>query len=162
MVDGKVIEHHFRYTAWASGRLLEAAELLTGEELNRDFGTSDKSVLGTLTHTFAGDRIWLARMSGPPPTSFIGPEDRDLAVLRKEWPIVHEKWLAWLSGVTDFTKTASYKDLKGNPYSQPLWQILLHVINHGTHHRGQVSGFMRSMGKAPPPTDLIYYYRELK
>jgi uncharacterized damage-inducible protein DinB len=37
---------------------------------------------------------------------------------------------------------------------------LLHVVNHGTHHRGQVAGFLRSMGRKPPVLDLIAYYRQ--
>ena len=40
------------------------------------------------------------------------------------------------------------------------WQIVTHVVNHGTHHRGQVSGFLRTMGHTPPPLDLSFYYRE--
>ncbi len=52
-----------------------------------------------------------------------------------------------------------YKDLKGNPYQSPLWQIVLHLVNHGSHHRGQVSGMLRALGKTPPPLDLIAYYR---
>jgi uncharacterized damage-inducible protein DinB len=42
-----------------------------------------------------------------------------------------------------------------------LWKIVLHVVNHGTHHRGQASGFLRAMGHVPPPLDLIAYYRTL-
>jgi uncharacterized damage-inducible protein DinB len=38
---------------------------------------------------------------------------------------------------------------------------VLHVVNHGTHHRGQVAGFLRTMGHAPPALDLIAYYREI-
>jgi uncharacterized damage-inducible protein DinB len=40
-----------------------------------------------------------------------------------------------------------------------LW--LKRVVNHGTHHRGMVSGFLRAMGHTPPPLDLIAYYRAL-
>ena len=66
-----------------------------------------------------------------------------------------------LSVVTDesLEERLSYTDLKGNPWVSPIWQIVLHVVNHGTHHRGQVAGFLRSMGHAPPPLDLIAYYR---
>jgi len=53
----------------------------------------------------------------------------------------------------------SYRDMKGHPWVSPVWQIVLHVVNHGTHHRGQVAGFLRSMGKTPPVLDLIAYYR---
>lgn len=55
----------------------------------------------------------------------------------------------------------SYKDLSGNPWTTPLWQIVLHVVNHGTHHRGAVSGFLRAMGHPPPALDLMAYYRSL-
>jgi uncharacterized damage-inducible protein DinB len=51
--------------------------------------------------------------------------------------------------------------MKGRPWKQPLWQLVLHVVNHGTHHRGQVSGFLRSLGHTPPILDPIYFYREM-
>jgi uncharacterized damage-inducible protein DinB len=49
--------------------------------------------------------------------------------------------------------------MRGNRWQQPPWQIVLHVVNHGTHHRGQVSGFLRAMGQTPPPVDLSMFYR---
>ena len=70
-------------------------------------------------------------------------------------------WQQWAAGLTEenVTRIASYQDTKGNPYTTELWKIVLHVVNHGTHHRGQVSGFLRTMGHVPPPLDLIAYYR---
>jgi hypothetical protein len=53
-----------------------------------------------------------------------------------------------------------YQDLNGNPWRQPLWQLVLHVVNHSTHHRGQVAGFLRTLGRVPPPLDITVYYRE--
>jgi uncharacterized damage-inducible protein DinB len=50
--------------------------------------------------------------------------------------------------------------MKGTPWKQPLWKLVLHVVNHGTHHRSQVSGFLRTLGHAPPPLDLVYFYRQ--
>jgi uncharacterized damage-inducible protein DinB len=52
--------------------------------------------------------------------------------------------------------------MKGNPYETPLWQIVMHVVNHATLHRGQVMAMFRQLGVGPPPTDLIFYYREQK
>jgi uncharacterized damage-inducible protein DinB len=51
--------------------------------------------------------------------------------------------------------------MRGNPWRQPLGQLVLHVVNHGTHHRGQVSGFLRAMGHVPPKLDLVSYYRNM-
>jgi uncharacterized damage-inducible protein DinB len=151
------------YSAWATQRLLDAAAKLAPEELVRDFQTSDKCVLDTLVHVYAADRIWLTRVLGEPRATFVDPEDRDLTLLQNEWPALHQRWKLWLRdfGDADVARNISYKDLRGNPYAQPVWQILLHLVNHGTHHRGQVSGFLRTMGHPPPPLDLIAYYRTL-
>jgi uncharacterized damage-inducible protein DinB len=154
---------HLDYSAWASNRMLEAAGKLTEEELNRDFKTSDKCVVSTLAHAFAADRIWLQRIHGNVQNTFIDDNDRRLGTLKTEWPALQQRWKDWAGPLSDqdVVKKISYKDLKGNPYESPLWQILLHVVNHATHHRGQVSGFLRAMGHTPPPLDLIAYYRTL-
>ena len=159
-----VLRNHLNYTAWASRRLVDAAEKLSPEELMRDFGTADRNVLGTLVHVYAADRVWLGRIEGNPPARFMVPEqDMHLEVLRRDWPVLLERWKQWAAGLSEefIHGEVSYKDTKGNSYVTPLWQTVLHVVNHGTHHRGQASGFLRAMGHTPPPLDLIAYYREM-
>jgi uncharacterized damage-inducible protein DinB len=162
-VSADALRLHLDYNAWASQRLLEAAAQLAPEELTRDFHTSDKSVLGTLLHVFASERVWFSRLQGPVRTTFLDPGEDSLARLREAWPPVHQDWKNWAATLTDQQALGelSYRDMRGNPYSQPLWQVVLHVVNHGTHHRGAVSGFIRAMGHTPPPLDLIAYYRAL-
>lgn len=153
---------HMRYSAWASNRLVSVATTLPEEELTRDFATADKNVVGTLAHVFAADRIWLNRVTGRAHTKFIDDSDRKLDVLRYDWPPILAQWDTLLAKETDesVTRVIQYAGLKGDPFQTPLWQIVLHVVNHGTHHRGQVSGFIRALGHTPPPVDLIAYYRE--
>jgi uncharacterized damage-inducible protein DinB len=162
-IDIAALKTHFAYTAWASKRIVDAAARLSPEELTRDFGTADKSVLGTLVHVYAGDRVWLARVRGETPGRFIDPErDMKFSVLVEDWPAVLSGWQTFLSSAnSDTSAPILYRDLKGNQYATALWQICLHVVNHATHHRGQASGFIRAMGHTPPPLDLIFYYREL-
>jgi uncharacterized damage-inducible protein DinB len=150
---------HFAYTRWATSRLLDSARGLSPEELVRDFGTADRSVLGTLTHVFAADRVWLARLDAEPPEA---PEGYDLERLAGEWSALLGRWQERAAGFTEssLAERISYRDLKGNPWITPVWQIVLHVVNHGTHHRGQVAGFLRTMGKVPPTLDLIAFYRQ--
>lgn len=157
-----VLRTHIAYTAWASRRLLHAAAELTPDELTRDFGTADRSVLGTLCHIFGADRIWLARLTQAPQQGFVAESDRTLAFLETEWPALFERWTDFAGTLTEESIAApvSYIDLKGNPWTQPLWQPILHFVNHGTHHRGQVSGFLRTMGHPPAPLDLAAYYRQ--
>ncbi len=162
-VTADTLRLHLDYTAWASHRLLDCATKLSEEELTRDFKTADKNVLETLVHVFAADRLWLSRIQATPRSTFIDPEDRQLAALTSEWPALQQRWEQWAAPLTDqdAQKQIAYHDLEGKPYQQPLWQIVLHVVNHGTHHRGQVSGFLRTMGHTPPKIDLSAFYRSL-
>ncbi len=91
-VSPETLRVHLDYAAWAASRLLDASAQLSPEELTRDFGTADKSVVGTLAHVFAADRVWIGRIQGAAPAKFITDEDRDLSVLQREWPVVLRSW----------------------------------------------------------------------
>jgi uncharacterized damage-inducible protein DinB len=160
-VSADVLRTHLDYTAWASARLVEAAAALPPEQLTHDFQTADKSVLGTLVHVFGADRIWLARVKGVTPGPYLTDADYHLSVLQTTWPEVLGEWRWRAAGWTDETVTTaiSYTDMRGNQWTQPLWQLILHVVNHGTHHRGQASGFLRALGHKPPVLDLVAFYR---
>ncbi len=157
-----LLRAHLDYSAWASQRLVGAAAELSDAELNRDFHSAYHSVLGTLVHVFAADRVWLSRIRGVPRTTFVSDADHHLRVLQADWPALHDEWKQWAAGITDELAYAEigYTDLKGNPWRQPLYHLVLHAVNHATHHRGQVSAFLRALGRVPPPVDLIVYYRE--
>ena len=151
------IQTHIRYSGWASSKLLDAALALGEEEQRREFGVSHKSLIGTLEHIFFADRIWLSRTVDP---SVLQSEE----TLAVQWPKVQKRWEEWAAALTDqeIVRIVDYKDLKGNPHRTPVWQIALHVVNHATLHRGQAMSLLRQLGVAPPPTDLIFYYRENK
>src|SRR6516165_2844086 len=95
----EAIRMHIDYNQWASLRLLDAAMQLTPEELNCDFSTSEHSVLGTLVHTFAADRVWLYRLTGGANPGFVSDSDRSLAVLEQDWPAVLERWRLWAANL---------------------------------------------------------------
>lgn len=160
-VSAEILRSHLAYTAWADDLLLRAVAQIPSEHLTHDFQTADRNIIGTLAHTFAADRIWLQRVLGEPYTGFISDEDRKLETLQRDWPALLERWQEWAAGLTDTSAPIHYHDLKGNPYSTSAWEIVLHVVNHGTHHRGQASGFLRTLGHTPPALDLIRYYRGL-
>jgi uncharacterized damage-inducible protein DinB len=152
------LKQHIAYTRWATDRLLRAVEQIPPDHLTHDFQTADRTILGTLVHTFGADRIWLRRVLGEPPTAFLTDDDRTLPALQQQWPAILESWATCLD---DPTRVIHYQDMKGNSYTSTLWEIVLHVVNHATHHRGQVAGFLRALGHAPPPLDLIRFYREV-
>ena len=149
---------HLRYSAWASRKLVDAAAALPPESLDRKNGISHGSILGTLAHIQFGDWIWYTRAMGP-----VEKPGGSLQELQTVWPSILDKWIAWADALSDadLTRAVDYKAMDGKAFRTPLWQIVLHVVNHATLHRGQVMGMLRQAGVAPPGTDLIYYYREL-
>jgi uncharacterized damage-inducible protein DinB len=160
MTAGEV-RTHLRYTGWASQRLLDAALKLDPEQLSRDMHVSHKSVLETLSHIFFADRIWFARVVDPEeaaPPSSLTPDE-----LSTQWLRIQNRWEQWAESLTDadLDRVVHYKSIKGDPYENRLGEILMHVVNHGTLHRGQVMAMLRQHGVAPPPTDLIGYYRHV-
>jgi uncharacterized damage-inducible protein DinB len=155
---------HLDYSTWASTKLIRAAETLTPDELIRDFATADRTVLGTLVHIFAADRIWLRRVRGQPHIPFLDPaRELRLETLQTEWPQILTGWTDVAANWTEdsLNRLVEYRQFSGGEFATPIWQIVLHLVNHATHHRGQAAGFLRAMGHQPPKLDLIFYYREL-
>jgi uncharacterized damage-inducible protein DinB len=142
---------------------LHACEALTDDQLQQDFGTADKSVRGTMVHLFRAERTWLQRLQfGTPKIPWATPEDESWPFLTEHWPILYKQWQSWAAELTeeDPDRVIHYSDLKGRAWSQPIWALVLHVVNHSTHHRGQVSGFLRALGQTPPSLDFIFFVRE--
>ena len=115
------------------------------------------SILRTLAHIQFADWIWYTHVAAP----IERPADT-LEVLQTSWPGIYRKWIEFADALSDadMERSVSYAGLDGTPRSSPLWQIVLHVVNHATLHRGQVMAMLRQVGVKPPSTDLIRYYRE--
>jgi uncharacterized damage-inducible protein DinB len=160
-VDSSLLRKHVEYTRWATLRTLAAVKPLSDEEITRDLRNSFGSVLGTLEHIFAGDRIWLSRLQGNPRTTLkdVG-ESFTLASLEAAWRTLLDDFVRTASDL-DPSATLHYRNLKGVEYQMPIWQIIMHVVNHGTHHRGQVVTMLRQLGYPAPALDLHVFFQEL-
>jgi uncharacterized damage-inducible protein DinB len=154
----------FEYNAWADRRATKAASALSAEKFNQKMGSSFSSVRDTLVHMFAGERVWFARFQGESPSAF--PDDSaitDAAALQEKWNAFEPGLLGWVRGLKqeDLDRVMTYKTMKFGEYSNPLWQSMQHVVNHGTYHRGQITTMLRQLGAEPILTDLMHYYREI-
>ncbi len=154
----------FEYNIWANRRATKAASALSVEKFNQKMGSSFSSVRDTLVHIFAADRVWFARFQGESPSAF--PDDSgitDAANLDQQWRALEPRLLEWVRGLTqeDLDRVITYKTMKFGEYSNPLWESMQHVVNHGTYHRGQITTMLRQLGAEPILTDLMHYYREV-
>ncbi|HZP18325.1 MAG TPA: DinB family protein [Terriglobales bacterium] len=157
------IRQLYDYNAWANRRSLAAAEKLSDEQFTKPLGSSFSSVRDTLAHIYGAEWIWLERFQGRSPSGLPDVKQfADIATLRASWLQHEEKLLGFIRGLSqsDLDGILEYKTLKFGAYRNPLWQSLLHLVNHGSYHRGQVTTLIRQLGGEPLFTDLIHYYRE--
>jgi uncharacterized damage-inducible protein DinB len=153
----------FTYNDWANKRALQAASTLTPEQFTKPLGNSFSSVRDTLAHLYGAETIWLQRFHGESPSAFPDlTQITDIASLQAKWNPIAADLLNFVSNLTqqDIDRVVEYKTMKFGVYSNPLWQSLQHVVNHGTYHRGQITTMLRQLGATPILTDLMHFYRE--
>ncbi len=155
-----LLDYHY----WARDRVLDAAERLSQDQFTQVIVSSFPSVRDTLVHIYSADWIWLRRWHGESPTALLSPEPfHDVASVRTAWTELEAATRRHVGGLddADFNKVTDYRLLSGTPGSSQFWQMLQHVVNHGTYHRGQIVTMLRQLGAPPPkPMDLIAFYRE--
>jgi uncharacterized damage-inducible protein DinB len=72
------------------------------------------------------------------------------------------RWEAWAEAANDaeIARQVPFKSRFAGDAGLPAWQIVMHVVNHGTLHRGQIVSMLRQFGVKPPATDIVFYYYE--
>lgn len=153
----------YSYNRWANGRIMDAVAPLDREERLRDLGNSFPSIQETVVHIVGAEWIWLRRWQGESPRRM--PEEwnvREYDAMRSTWDGVAAEQAEFLGGLDegDLQRVLTYRNTAGAPFEAPLWQLLFHVVNHSTYHRGQVTTMLRQLGRTPATTDLVAYHRE--
>lgn len=152
----------YAYNRWANDLILDAVEDLSASELSRDLGSSFPSIRATIVHLLGAEWVWVARWQGLSPSS--APDewgDASIGELRAAWREVEDSQEAFLEslGDADLDRIVAYARMSGDTVRSPVRQMLRHVVNHATYHRGQVVTMLRQLGRPAPSTDLITYYR---
>ena len=153
----------YDFNSWANHRSLNAAENLNPEQFVKQLGSSFPSVRDTLAHIYGAEWIWFERFQGRSPSSL---PDRnqfpDVPSLRQKWVDQDEQLRNFVAGLTqaDLDRDFEYKTLNFGVYRNPMWQSMMHLVNHGSYHRGQVTTLIRQLGGQPMLTDLMHFYRE--
>jgi len=153
----------YDYNSWANRRSLSAAEKLTPEQFTRPMGSSFSSVRDTLAHIYGAEWVWLERFQNRSPSALPNVNQFvDLATLRESWLVHDESLLNFVRSLSqpDLERELEYKTLRFGVYKNPLWQSMLHVVNHGTYHRGQITTLLRQLGAQPILLDLMHFFRE--
>lgn len=161
----EAIQLLFTYNTWANERILAAAEGLSEAQYVADVpGLSHGSVRATLTHLLAAEIVWRRRcIEGVSPTTLLQLADAPtFADLRRRWAAEDATLREGLSRLTDEALAAplAYRTTRGAPMTDVRWQLLAHLVNHGTQHRAEAAVALTAFGCSPGDVDLIVYLRE--
>jgi uncharacterized damage-inducible protein DinB len=152
------------YNHWANLRLYGAALDMPEALYRRPTGVFFGSLHGTLNHLLLTDRIWLKRLTGQGEH----PDRLDAILYDNRQDLVRARMAEdarlndVVAGYTEdaLVNAVAYQTTSGKPYSQPLQDILLHLFNHQTHHRGQAHACCSILtGTEPPSLDLLLFQR---
>jgi uncharacterized damage-inducible protein DinB len=152
-----------RYHYWANQLLTERIMSLSPELWEREIASSFPSLHKTILHMWDAESTWWQRLKGTDPvllpskTFNPGFKESVIGLLQQD-----QLWLEWAnsSGKEVFKMLLSYSNSKGEHFEQPIFQIAVHLFNHGTYHRGQLVTMLRQLGiENIPATDFILWSR---
>ena len=154
----------YAYNAWANGRILDTAALLDRDAFPVEHAGAG-SVRDILVHTAWAQWIWLQRWQGGAPRDRWNPADfPDLASLRVRWDDVETETVRYLADLdaSKLDRVVSYVNSAGETWGYPLWQQMVHQVNHATQHRSEVALLLTQAGHSPGDLDFLRYFDALR
>jgi len=154
----------YDYSYWANERILKAAAGVSAEQYNAPYPVSHGSLRATLVHTLGAEIVWRERcQEGVSPTALM--KEDDLPTLEKLVDLWKREEMAMRSYIDalsqeDLLHPLEYHNTKGVGFSNVLWRILVHVVNHGTQHRAESAAALTAFGHSPGDVDFILFLRD--
>ncbi len=157
-------EQRAAYNRWANARLYEAAFALSDDDYRRDVGAFFKSLHGTLNHLLLTDRMWFKRLTGDGdhPNKLDAIIHNDLRALAASRADEDDRIVAYVASLSPEALDGmhGYTTTSGQPFEQKRRDILAHIFNHQTHHRGQAHMILSVVtGREPPVLDMLAMQR---
>jgi uncharacterized damage-inducible protein DinB len=156
----QAIQTLYEYNAWANGRILDTAAQLSPAQFLASGGASFDSVHDTLVHTMSGQWLYLERWRGRSPGETLDPEQfRDLVAVRGRWDEIEDDTQAFVAGLSDsqLGRVVEYTNTRGEHWAYPLWQQMIHQVNHATQHRSEAAVMLTRFGHSPGWLDFLYF-----
>jgi len=154
----------FGYNFWRNHKILAKAALIQPWQFVAPTTFPWINLHSTLAHTLGVEQLFLQRLKeGVSPTA-VAPKEEvpTLNAVVERWAEVERGWRSWLNELTDanLDEIKTYNMLNGKTVHDPLWQCLLHMVNHGTQHCAEMAQMLTDYGQSPGNIDLVYYMRE--
>ena len=144
-----IFDYHFTLNR----KMLDYCEVnLTPEQFEKDVGISQGSIKNLFVHIINTDFRWFSGLCGDVLPDHADPEQySDYDDIRESMDEVEKNVKSFLFGLDDIRLNEEFES------GLNVWQVLFHVVNHGTHHRAQISAILRQLGVEPQPQDFVFY-----
>lgn len=150
-----------QYNTWANTRLLQAAAHLNPEQLATPCWLSQNSVFSTLLHTLDAQWYWrLGCQEGELPIHRLTKAELpDMGRLRQYWKEEDKRLESYVKTLSPEQAAGEvlYRWPRARYRSRPLWHMIIHIVNHGTHHRSEIGQYLGTLGHSPGDLDFIKY-----
>lgn len=143
----------YQYNAWANSRVLNC---LQRQEVK------DKKMLSLMGHIVAAQFLWLHRIKELPPPDVKLWGEYSLPQLIQLTDQAGKEWLEFVVKTDNFDRELSYTNYVGEPYTNNVETIMIHLVNHSSYHRAQIAMLLRQKGFEPINTDFITYDRVIR
>lgn len=154
-----------RYNAGADRMIFDAVAALPEGEAGKERKSLFKNMIHTLNHNCVIDLIWQAHLEGREHgySARNTPDHPPLDELRRRQQAVDDWYIAWSDMLSDaaLEEKVNFTLIGGNQGVMTRGEILLHVVNHTTYHRGFVADLFYQVPARPPTTDLPVFLREV-
>jgi uncharacterized damage-inducible protein DinB len=150
----------YDYNAWANTQILQASARVSREQLVQSRSANFESLRGTLVHTMAAQWLYLERWQGRSPRAMPqAAEFADLPAIAARWAEIERATHAFVAGLgdADVARVIEYTNFQGVRWAYPLWQQMMHQVNHATQHRSEAAVILTELGCSPGGLDLLYF-----
>jgi uncharacterized damage-inducible protein DinB len=159
----EILQQLASYHIWANNLMMDTIKKLPPELQTKEVASSFNSLYKTIMHMWNAEAIWWQRMKLQeriiePMETFKGDLNEAIGEMAQQ----NRQWKDWINNaqVHQLDHVFQYQNKKGEQFKQPLYQMLLHLFNHGTYHRGQLVTMLRQLGiEKIPSTDFIVWSR---
>jgi uncharacterized damage-inducible protein DinB len=157
-MNADAFRHFYDYHFAENHKIWDHVMRLTPEQFTQPVNYSRGSVRDQVIHLMDCDDTWFSELQGVTPSEPVPPtEVDDRHILRARWDSIEQSMRDYLAGLRDDM-------LFERPIEEPeednvlrVWQVLLHVANHGTDHRAQILRSLNDLGLKTESQDYIFY-----
>lgn len=151
-----------KYNLWAAQKTIASLATITPEQWQEDLGGSFKSLADTVLHLVSAEKLTCERLQGAPTEPFLATVFKgSKAEVLSLWERYAEKLAEIVASFSDESPQAilEFNTLKGMPMAMECYQLITHVVNHSTYHRGQIVNYLRMLGVTSlESTDMFNFY----